>query len=198
MNPLPAAGVGAPVGVVRFAADPIEPIVLQFIDATLEVLVTRIGLVGAGGPIAPETWAVAGVYVLVGLPSKPDASGEHAGPVVRARPGRSGDVLQRVRQHAADPDLSWARRAVLVRDTRQGFNTAQAGYLEGRLHELCAAAPGVEQVGRADSDFTLQEWERDELDRRYLPHVRAVLELAGVPTEPAPGLLSLPSEELAP
>jgi len=117
--------------------------------------------------------------------------------LVRARPGRSGDVLQRVRQHTADPDLGWVRRAVLVRDTRQGFNTAEAGYLEGRLHDLCAAAPGVEQVGRADSDDTLREWQSDELDRRYFSHIRAVLELVGVPTEPAPGLLSsLSSEEL--
>jgi hypothetical protein len=172
-----------PVGIARFAATASDPTAVQFIDATLEVLVTRLSLVGRGGPIAPEVWGVPGVYVLLGLPSALPAQ---TGPLVRARPGHTGDLLQRLRQHAADSDLAWARRALLVRDTGRGFNTAHTGYLEGRLHDLCAAAVAVEHVGRSDHDETLPDWERDELDRRYLSHIQAVLELVGVPTDPLP------------
>jgi hypothetical protein len=175
------AASNSPVGIARFAAVVSDPTALQFIDATLEVLVTRLSLVGRGGPIAADVWGVPGVYVLLGLPS---ALPPQAGPIVRARPGRTGDLLQRMRQHAADTKLAWARRALLVRGTGRGFNTAHTGYLEGRLHDLCAAATPVEHVGRSDDDQTLPDWERDELDRRYLPHIRAVLELVGVPTDP--------------
>jgi hypothetical protein len=172
-----------PVGVARFAAVTNEPTALQFIDATVEILVTRMDLVGRGGPIAPEVWGVPGVYVLLGLPSTLPVQ---TGPILRGRPGHTGDLLQRLRQHAVDADLACARRALLVRDTGRGFNTAQTGYLEGRLHDLCAAATAIEHVGRADHDVTLPDWERDELERRYLPYIQAVLELVGVPTDPLP------------
>lgn len=80
----PHAAVGPPMGFVRFAAKPTEPVVLQFVDATLEVLVTRTALVGRDGPITPETWAVPGVYLLVGLPSSADAGSVPS--AVRAEP----------------------------------------------------------------------------------------------------------------
>lgn len=173
----------APVGVVRFAATPGEPITLQFIDATLEVLVGELRAIITPAAIAAEIWAVTGIYVLLGSPSSPALSpdGEGESSLIRARPGRATDLLQRQRQHAADPEMKWASRALLARDTRQGFNSAQAGYLEGRLHKLCRESARVEHIGRLDRDDTLQEHERAELDRLYLPHIGAVLELVGMP-----------------
>ncbi len=173
----------APVAVVRFPAQAGEPIALQFIDATLEVLLCRFDDV-RGQRISSAIWGVPGAYVLIGLSTRVGA--EASGAVARARPGVAGDLLERTRRHAADPAMAWAHRVLLVRDTRRGFNIAQASYLEGRLHDACRAAAGVEHDWRRDGDDTLQAHERAELDRLYLPHVHAVLELAGIPLDAYP------------
>lgn len=166
---------------LELSVDGTKPTIMHFMNATVELLVTRTSMARVDDAITPEMWAVPGVYALLGLPSQLPSEQHSSTSVVRVRPGRSGDVLKRLRRHAADPEFRWATRAVLVRDTRQGFNTAQTGYLEGRLHEFCDTAPGIEHVGRMDRDFTLQVWERDELERLYVPYIRAVLELTGVP-----------------
>ncbi len=79
------------------------------------------------------------------------------------------DVLTRVRQHLRESE--WFTRVVIVRDTRQGWNTAEAGFIEGRLHQLCRDSKGVEHMDRIDSDESLQEDEMARLERRYLPPI---------------------------
>jgi len=124
--------------------------------------------------IERDLWGVAGTYVLLGPSSTA---------LIRARPGMASDVLFRVRQHLRESE--WFTRVVIARDTRQGWNTAEAGYLEGRLHRLCRESPGVEHVDRMDSDHSLQEEERTRLDAKYLPAIVAALRVAGVPLETA-------------
>jgi hypothetical protein len=159
-----------PLAVVRFSPDHREPIKMLFIDATIEVmLVSRESVYD--GKINAGVWGVAGVYVLLG-PPKGDA-------LVCARPGASHDVLLRLREHSsASP---WFTRAIIARDTIQGWNSAEAGYLEGRLHRLCRASPGIEHDFRLDRDPTLQSHREEILDRRYLPAIVAALQLAGAP-----------------
>jgi hypothetical protein len=174
LAPATAAQHPPPVAVVRFAADHAEPITMLFIDATIEVmLVLKESVPGYAGRIARDIWGVAGLYVLLG-PPQGDA-------LVRARPGSSHDVLARLRQHPAESP--WFTRAVVARDTRQGWSSAEAGYLEGRLHNLCRASTVVEHDFRRDEDQTLQPHEREMLDRRYLPPIVAALHLAGAPIE---------------
>lgn len=147
---------------------------MLFIDATIEVmLVPRASVPGEARKIARHIWGVAGVYVLIG-PPKGTA-------LVRARPGSGHDVLARLRQHPAESP--WFTRAVVARDTRQGWSSAEAGYLEGRLHDFCSTSTGVEHNFRRDQDRTLQPHEEAILDRRYLPAIVAALHLAGVPIE---------------
>jgi hypothetical protein len=112
--------------------------------------------------------------VLLGLPE-----GEG---VVRARPGCGHDVLARLRQHPRE--TPWFTRAIVARDTRLGWNSAQAGYIEGRLHDLCRASNGVEHDFRLDRDDTLQTHEEDLIEQRYLPAIVAALQLTGVPIVP--------------
>ncbi|HYB24890.1 MAG TPA: hypothetical protein VED41_13895 [Solirubrobacteraceae bacterium] len=147
---------------------------MLFIDATIEVmLVLKDSVPGPAERIARDIWGVAGVYVLLGPPQSEA--------LVRARPGSSHDVLDRLRQHPAESP--WFTRAVVARDTRQGWNSAEAGYLEGRLHRLCRNSVDVEHVFRQDADRTLQPHEEEMLDRRYLPAIVAALHLAGAPIE---------------
>ena len=58
--------------------------------------------------------------MLLGLPL--DREAREPKRIVRARPGMGRDLLERLDKHLADPDMGWFDRAVLVRDTRQGFN----------------------------------------------------------------------------
>jgi hypothetical protein len=168
-------GPAPPVAVVRFPIDYADPITMLFIDATVEImLVAKESIPGEAGRIARDIWGVAGVYVLLGPPTTDRA-------IVRARPGSSHDVLARIRQHPAA--LPWFTRALVARDTRQGWSSAEAGYLEGRLHELCRASPGIDHDFRLDEDRTLQPSEEAMLERRYLPAITAALQLAGAPIE---------------
>jgi hypothetical protein len=132
----------APVAVVRFTLDAAEPITMLFIDATIEVmLVVKESIPLHANRIARDLWGVTGVYVLLGPPTESDA-------LVRARPGMGGDVLERLRDHPSENP--WFTRAVVARDTRQGWNSAEAGYLEGRLHDLCRASARVDHDARRD------------------------------------------------
>jgi len=164
-----------PVAVVRFTLDAAEPITMLFIDATIEVmLVAKESVPLNARRIARDLWGVAGVYVLLGPPTTGDD-------LIRARPGMGHDVLARLRQHPTESP--WFTRAIVARDTRQGWNTAEAGYLEGRLHDLCRDRIGVDHDFRRDHDGSLQDHERAMLDRRYLPAMVAALHLAGVPVD---------------
>lgn len=93
----------------------------------------------------------------------------------------SNDVLFRLRQHLTRID--WFTRAVVARDIRQGWNSAEAGYLEGRLHDLCRSSDGVQHDFRRDHDATIQGHEQALHERLYLPGIIAALRLAGVPIE---------------
>lgn len=147
---------------------------MQFIDATIEVmLLPKESVPGKARWIEHDVWGVAGVYVLLGM--------AHGDALIRARPGSGHDVLARLRQHPAESP--WFTRAVLARDTRQGWTSAEAGYLEGRLHKLCRGSSAIEHDFRCDDDLTLPAHERELLDRRYLPAIVAALNLAGAPIE---------------
>jgi hypothetical protein len=147
---------------------------MLFVDATIEVmLVPKESIASDSGRIPRDIWGVTGIYVLLG-PSEGSA-------LIRARPGWGHDVLTRLRQHPAESP--WFTRAVVARDTRQGWSSAEARYLEGRLHDFCRASSEVEHDFRLDHDRTLQSHEEAILDRRYLPAIVAALHLAGAPIE---------------
>jgi hypothetical protein len=163
----------APIAIARFPVDVGAPIILSFVSLPVEVMiVAKASVPLEAGKIAPEDWGVAGVYVLLGPPTDSTAS-------LRARPGMGSDVLQRLRQHPTENP--WFTRAVVARDMRQGWNSAEAGYLEGRLHDLCREADGVEHINRRDQDGTLQRHEEQLINRLYLPGIVAALRMAGLP-----------------
>lgn len=154
-----------------------EPTVVGFINTTVEISVMkRRAFIRKSG--IERHWAGTGVYLLLG----PAADGKS---VVRARPGSAGDLIRRIHQHYIDPTKSWFNRVVLIQDTRQGFNSAEYGFIEGRLHDLCREAADVEHIFKRDTDDTLQKHEEAEFERRYIPQICSLLELIGVPLETA-------------
>ncbi|HMS71765.1 MAG TPA: hypothetical protein PKB03_01910, partial [Baekduia sp.] len=176
-----ASGVSEPppreeVGLARFPRELGGAVVLGFVDSSVEIMLVWRG--GLRSVSIPDTaWQVSGAYVLLGSVSK---EGAQAGKIIRARPGLARtNLLRRVGQHFASPDLIWSQRALLIRDTT-GFNSAQAGFLEGLLHERCRAAPRVEHDFRRDHDTSLKSHEQGELRERYLAPVLATLDLVGV------------------
>lgn len=61
--------------------------------------------------------------------------------------------------------MDWWRAVAVVRDTTAGFDSAQAGYLEGRLAHELAQRPGVVLTeGQRDFDTTVPAYARTHLD----------------------------------
>jgi hypothetical protein len=107
----------SPIAIVRFPAEPRAPITLSLLSVPVEVMIVEKESVSRkAGKIASEDWAVAGVDVLLGPASDPDAK-------IRARPGMGGDVLFRLRQHPTQND--WFTRAVVARDMRQSESSSR-------------------------------------------------------------------------
>src|SRR5207244_4431104 len=107
-----------------------------------------------------ERWTKAiGVYVLLG----PSDDAEHD---YRAYVGKSGTggLKQRLPTHRNRPawakshqlDKEWWNRGLIVRNrTEDGFDSAEAGWLEGRLWDILDAAPAAKLVGKKGDDQTL-------------------------------------------
>ncbi|MGY1632227.1 DUF2924 domain-containing protein [Geodermatophilus sp. SYSU D01186] len=144
-----------------------EPLLIDLPGANLDFAVTtRDNL-----PELDEKWNVPGTYVLV---DPVDADG-CAGVYVGKAPG---GLTTRVRQHVRARE-SW-RRALLIRRPYQGFNSAEVGWLEGRLYDVLDSASRVTLGnGNRPSDETLPQWQRQQLEAIIAP-VLGVLRVLGL------------------
>lgn len=59
-----------------------------------------------------------------------------------------------------------------------GFNSAEAGWLEGRLWDILDGAPAAQLVGKKGDDQTLPQHDRERLEQ-YIPAITAVLRAIG-------------------
>lgn len=135
-------------------------------------LVTRHG-VGA----LTDDWEVPGVYVLL-EPSTVDGWTAYVGKA--ADRGLKARVAEHIKGKA-----EWNRALLIARDTTHGFNSAEAGWLEGRLYDLLsAAAVGNLRNGVRPDDKTLPAYQRATLESCVLPLSR-VLRLLGYDTSTA-------------
>lgn len=139
----------------------------------------------AGVPaLAQQEWDRPGVYVLLDLPGPDGTWGCYAGQATALR--------TRLVQHLAKKD-HWRRALLIQRDTTFGYNSAQIGWLEGRLYDLLdAAGDAVLHNGNRPGDETLPAHERVALEASVAP-IRRVLRLLGYDPaspddQPAPGL----------
>jgi predicted GIY-YIG superfamily endonuclease len=96
--------------------------------------------------------------------------------------GQAVSLRKRLLQHRQKPVLDWARAVVIKRDTSHGFNSAEIGYLEGRVAAEVKAIPGLQVIqGKHDQDMTLPPHMQLSLDE-LLFSILAALRLAGVDT----------------
>jgi len=122
-------------------------------------------------------WDVPGVYVLLD-PSVSD--GTFSVYVGKAAPG---GMRQRLISHSAKKD-HWRRALLIRRDTAHGFDSAQIGWLEGRLYDLFAASELATLHNRyRPSDETLPSYERIVLEASSTP-IQRVLRLLGHIVQP--------------
>jgi len=95
--------------------------------------------------------------------------------------GQAVRLPDRLRQHRRQPPIEWWRAVAVVRDTSNGFNSAEIGYLEGRLAAELRARPGIAlRAGKIDIDETLPDHLLISLDA-LIPAILAGLRIAGAP-----------------
>ncbi|MDR0809145.1 MAG: hypothetical protein LBE86_08490 [Gemmobacter sp.] len=118
-----------------------------------------------------DEWGVPGIYVLL------SDNGSH-----QLYIGQAVDLRKRLLEHRRRPKLEWARAVAIKRDTSHGFNSAEIGYLEGRVAAEISVISGVTVVeGKRDQDTTLPPHMLLSLDD-LLSSILAALRLAGVDT----------------
>ncbi|MCA1570252.1 MAG: excinuclease ABC subunit C [Chloroflexi bacterium] len=159
-------------------SDPVIPVNVQVptvtsapVIADLPVQALRVGYVArrALERLPEADWGVPGVYVL----RSDDGSG-------RIYAGQAVHLRNRLLQHRAKLKLDWHQAVVIKRDTSHGFNSAEIGYLEGRLAAELGAIPGITLVeGLRSHDTTLPPHHMLALDA-LLPGILAALRLTGM------------------
>lgn len=155
---------------VQVPASASAPIVADFVVHAL-----RVAYVARRDVLAlPESdWATPGIYLLM---TNDGTRNIYV--------GKSTDLRSRLLQHRAKQAHvpEWARAIAIKRDTANGFNSAQVGYLEGRLSAELDAIEGLNVLkGKADGDNTLPPHEQLALDA-LLPSILAAVRLAGLDT----------------
>ncbi len=155
----------------QIPADPGAPVLLYFpIHALRAALVDRDRLSQLS-----KDWEKPGVYVLMGRLD----SGKTEIYVGKAH-GKSG-VRSRLSIQRSKPRLeTWWRALAVLRDTTDGFNSAEVGYLEGRLASELGALPNLKVIeGKKDIDLTLPAHTLAELDA-LVPTILSALRVAGL------------------
>lgn len=152
-----------------------EPVALDVMHSGLRmVLVNResIHLLG-------DEWKVLGIYFLLG-PSEddPERYRAYVGEVGRA------SLVQRARHHAKQK--AWWNRALLIAaSSSSGFNSAEIGWLEGRLYDVLNNAVSCDVMnGNRPGDDSLPLHQRDVLER-YVDPVMAALRACGASPDTA-------------
>ncbi len=125
-----------------------------------------------------DSWAVLGVYFLLG-PS------EHGPDLYCAYVGEVGKrtLLLRVKEHVGGKQ--WWSRSLLIASASDEFNSAEIGWLEGRLYDVLnnAVAAEVMNKGRPGDD-SLAPQDRGVLER-YVEPIMAALRACGASPDTA-------------
>lgn len=119
-----------------------------------------------------DEWNRPGAYLLLDRASSDGSWGAYVGKA--SLPG----VKSRLKSHVKNKE-HWYRAILIVRDKEQGFNSAEAGWLEGRLYDELYAANDVRlHNGNRPSDETLPTWQQVDLEV-LVPPVLRLLRLLG-------------------
>lgn len=153
--------------------EPEHPILIEYQPAALLMALVE----PAHLRLLDETWERPGIYALL-YPIAEDASF----PLYIGKAG-TGGLKSRLGTHRGTKQ-GWIRALLVARDTRHGFNSAQVGWLEGRLWSLAKAGARTRLGNTVEPrDETLPTYERTALEA-VLPPIVQVLRLAGYSLEP--------------
>lgn len=154
---------------VQVPADASAPVTLDFISHALRVaFVDRQDI----RSLPKLDWDSPGVYVLMGKIA-------HQGPTP-IYVGKANALRARLLQHRSSPPIDWWRAVAIARDTTDGFNSAQIGYLEGRLANQLRSAARLEVAeGQKNIDKTLPDHQLISLDA-FIPTILAALRISGL------------------
>jgi len=125
-----------------------------------------------------DSWAVLGVYFLLGpFEGDPDLYRAYVGEVGKRT------LLLRIKEHV--DSKQWWSRALLIASASDEFNSAEIGWLEGRLYDVLnnAVAAEVMNKGRPGDDSLAQQ-DRGVLER-YVEPIIAVLRACGASPDTA-------------
>ena len=150
-----------------------EPVEVKVAHSGLRMMLVNRESIGLLDP----SWKVLGVYFLLGASDDPDRYRAYVGEV-----GKS-TLIQRVRQHADKKD--WWSRALLISSASDDFNSAEIGWLEGRLYDVLNNAVACDVMnGNRPGDDSLSARERGILER-YVEPIMAALRACGTSPDTA-------------
>lgn len=151
---------------VQIPSDTQAPIIADFVEHALRVAYFERQHC-ASLPISD--WDAPGVYVLM------TSDGSN-----RVYVGQARKLRGRLQQHNNKEKLPWYRALAVKRDTTAGFNTAEIGYLEGRIAaELNALTQITVVEGQTSGDETLPKHMMISLDA-FVKSILGALRLAGL------------------
>lgn len=136
----------------------IEPVEIVFKHDSLQMAIVDKAQIDALG----TKWDVCGVYVLFGGGSQ---IGGYEAYVGKAPSG----LRSRLKEHVKGRE-GWDRAVLVARPAGSTFDSADVGWLEGRVFEMLARSPHAEVLNRVrPRDESLKAWDRDALDRLLVP-----------------------------
>jgi Restriction Enzyme Adenine Methylase Associated len=163
-----SASVPVTPGSIQVPGAPDAPVIVDFGVHALRAALVRKESV----PELAQTWAAPGVYCLLGALGGEGKTTTYV--------GKGVSVRKRLMQHRAKPPIEWWRAVAIVRDTTDGFNSAEIGYLEGRLAKEVEGFPNVElKAEKYDLDTTLPAHLLIQLDT-LVPTILSALRVAGL------------------
>lgn len=160
-----------------------DPIVIYDAHAALRVAIVERDAVRNLSAL----WDQPGVYILL---DPRNANGTWGAYVGKAPSG----VKNRVTAHVRGKD-HWNRAVLILRDTTHGFNSAQAGWLEGRIYDLLNSAADAWLHNEVrPGDGTLPAFEHLTLEATIRP-IGRILRLVGHDAQPVeePQILATPT-----
>lgn len=136
---------------VQIPSDAEAPVIADFVEHAIRVAYINRNHLRA---LSSDSWAQPGVDVLF----TSDGSGQ-------VYVGQARNLKQRLGNHHSKPKLPRTRAVAFKRDTTSGFNTAEIGYLEGRLSAEIGALRDYHVIqGQQSGDETLPKHTMISLD----------------------------------
>lgn len=151
---------------VQIPSDSEAPIIADFVEHALRVAYFDRQ---HWTSLPSSDWDQPGVYVLM----TNDGSN-------RVYVGQARKLRGRLQQHNNKEKLPWRRALTVKRDTTAGFNTAEIGYLEGRIAAELNALHQITVIeGQTSGDETLPKHMMISLDA-FVKSILGALRLAGL------------------